>query len=205
MLKRRDLIIATLLVPGSCFAQFDWQSTNSEKNFAPFPDRSCLEHSGEVNALVGVRHDYKWIACSRISVARFDRGPIVRSGPRGPGGRGLPLNQWPATAPANLRLTYSGPSMHWCGAGNYMIGYTPPNTFHCRALRLKAGATGAQPLTILKLDGPPRFGVTTFTTITYIDSMRGVDSELMHACPDGFVLVGMHLDANIFLCGNIAP
>ncbi|HQU88377.1 MAG TPA: hypothetical protein PK620_06740 [Denitromonas sp.] len=202
------LVVGALafLVPIVGFAQLDWQ-LDSQKMFAPFRDRLCQERSEEVNAIVGIRHDFKWIACSGIrdqGFTRFVKGSVEISGPRGPGGRDLPIRQWPATAPENLRLPYSGPSMHWCGAGKYMIGYTPPNTFHCRALSLRPGATGAPPLTVLKLDGRPRFNASSFTTISFDDSSRG-QTELMHACPNGFVLVGMHLDANIFLCGNVAP
>ena len=205
---RKCLLIGTLvcLIPTPSVAQFNWQ-TNRQIQFVPFPDRLCQELSEEVNAVVGIRHDNRFIACSRIrdpGFTRFAKGPIVISAPTGPGGRDLPANQWPATAPENLRLPYSGPSMHWCGAGKYMIGYTPPNTFHCRALNLAPRATGTPPLTILRLDGPPGSSVNTFTTISFPDASLGRTNR-MHACPNGFVLVGMNLDANIFLCGNITP
>ncbi len=92
----------------------------------------------------------------------------------------------PATQPA---LGYRGPTFHWCGPNRFMVGIdlqNNTNTLLCSTWSASPPVSGGLRLVV---DQPPAHTVR----------------NNLHACPQGWALVGVHLSQNIFLCGEVVP
>ncbi|MCW3783324.1 hypothetical protein [Defluviimonas salinarum] len=152
-------------------------------------------NSEDYYAVMGIRYDTGYTICIPVQSSWFEVKNVFVSAPR-EGGK-LPLRQWPDPTYDHLLVPgYSGPSMHWCGPNAYMTAYdVPDNTFTCVEIgeELPAGRNpGWQPLSEIYVDGPGG------TQAPYPVPAAGTST---HVCRDGYVLIGMHHDANIFLCG----
>ena len=92
----------------------------------------------------------------------------------------------PATQPA---LGYRGPDFHWCGPNRFMVGIdlqNQTNTLLCSVWSASPPVSGGLRLVV---DQPP----------------AATQRNGLHACPQGWALVGVHLEQNIFLCGEVVP
>jgi hypothetical protein len=160
----------------------------------PGSDRRCRydnhgwHYWGET--LAGIRHDRAEILCMQLPEGVSMRF-LVSSLPLADG---APRYRWPSSAAPNRRIPgYTGPDMHWCGPDRVVVGYNgQANMLQCAEL-----VSGA--IDVLRVDGPLAGGAPH--QYAYAD---GAGSRyIMHACPEGWALVGLHLGGNTFLCGLV--
>jgi hypothetical protein len=158
------------------------------------------------SVIAGIRHDQGELLCLRIDTERFELGEQELDGPAG-AGRRLPLSQWPDTATSAQRTVgYSGPSLHWCGAGRAMQAYNAGiNTFSCQTLTARSNAEPPAPLLAMRIDASPQLAGPGHRLTVHRYTDRNNRSQTLHACPEGWALMGLHLDGNIFLCGLVYP
>lgn len=164
--------------------------------------RGCSPSRVPNSAIVGIRYDMGFDLCVELDPQYYlPTESYFRSAGRD---GNLPDSQYPSTATGPYRTNYAGPSMHWCGPGAYLVNYSGENNiFICGELRPRQGTIAPEPpLQTLVADGPAPFVINQFTVVPF--EHNGTRGEL-HACPEGYIVVGLHLDANVFLCGLIYP
>jgi hypothetical protein len=141
-------------------------------------------------AMAGWRADRNELLCLRMQRGGYTLGRPVRD-------QGMTsTNQFPGrvlalvtveTPDAFAYIPYRGPSLHWCGPSRVMVGVDgATNTLLC-ATWATTGASPEQSALAYALDLPPH------TTVR----------ADMHACPPGMAMMGVHADANTFVCGEI--
>lgn len=92
----------------------------------------------------------------------------------------------PTTQPA---VGHTGTPFPWCGPNRFMVGIdlqNNPNTLLCSTWSGSPPVSGGLRL---RLDKPPAHTVR----------------NNLHACPQGWALVGADINQNIFLCGEAVP
>lgn len=187
-------LVAFCAIPTLAAAQPTVPMPDEDPYSTPRNYRPCPGWEPDYYAVMGIRFDTGFTICIPVLESWFEVKQMFTSSPR-PGGQ-LPARQWPDPQHDHLLVPgYSGPSMHWCGPNAYMTAYdVPNNTFTCVELGKEKNPNNSnwQPLSVVYVDGPggtqAPFDVPAAGTLT-------------HVCRDGYVLMGMHHDANIFLCG----
>ncbi len=193
------LMLTFSILPGIAAAGPQVFMPDEDPYYTPYDQRACLSLGSDAYAVMGLRYDNGFTICIPVLSTYFEVKNIFVSAPRS-GGQ-LPARQWPSGADESLRVPgYTGPSMHWCGPNAYMTAYdVPNNTFTCVEIgkelpfaRNPSPDPNWQPLSEVYVDGPG--GTQALYPVP-------VDGTPTHVCRDGYVLMGMHQDANIFLCG----
>lgn len=187
-------LIAFIAIPSIAEAGPRVPMPDEDPYRTPYDHRACPAGTEDFSAVMGIRYDTGYTICIPVLSTWFEVKNVFTSAPRS-GGR-LPARQWPDTNHDHLLVPgYNGPSMHWCGPNAYMTAYNvPDNTFTCVELgkELRTNNDSWQPLSEIYVDGPGG------TQAPYAVPAPGIST---HVCRGGYVLMGMHHDANIFLCG----
>lgn len=87
-------------------------------------------------------------------------------------------------------LGYTGPNLHWCGPNRFMVGIdlkNNTNTLLCSAWAASPPVAGGAPPLLLVVDQPP----------------SATQRNGLHACPQGWAVMGAHIGRNIFVCGKV--
>ena len=162
-------------------------------------------------AMMGVRHDRLMVECLPLSSLYFIVGERVRDSIPDPiSGLGPAWN--PEIDPAQPGVSFNL-GMHRCGPGEFMTYYNAGrNVFGCRTLEptelYRETFPGTVPLAELVVDGrAPEVSPEHFRTRPYKRVAGGLEPDrgFMHACHDGYVMVGFHFLNNVFLCGLVFP
>lgn len=162
-------------------------------------------------AMMGVRHDRRMVECLPLHTDYFTIGERVRDSVPDPIS-GLGPAWRPEINPAQSGVRFDL-GLHRCGPGEFMTYYNAGrNIFGCRTLEptdlYRETFPGTVPLAELIVDGrAPDVQPEHFTTRPYdlVGGGTGPASDDMHACHDGYVMVGFHFLNNVLLCGLVFP